>query len=108
MVELRLHLELYSREAIDEAVQTFSPYGQIDALDEPPYRVLRVSAPSPERERGIAGELGNYALGTALSRTDDEPDATSGSGGDETAAEALAALSEPDSDPSGDPARREP
>ena len=66
MIELRLHLELDAPGAIDDAVERFSPFGELEQLDEAPYRVVRVRAATPERERAIAGELANFALGNSI------------------------------------------
>jgi hypothetical protein len=77
MIELRLHLELYARSAIDDAVERFSSFGELEQLDEAPYRVVRVRAATPERERAIAGELANFALGNSIGaeRAADDPGA---------------------------------
>ncbi len=63
MTLLRLHRDLYRGEAVDEALKVFEPHGTFVRKEEPSHWVVEVTARSPERERRIAGELGNYALG---------------------------------------------
>ena len=59
MTVLRLHRDLYQGAALGEALGVFAPHGTFERKDEPSHWVVE----SPERERRIAGELGNYALG---------------------------------------------
>ena len=66
MVELRLHRELYDAAALEAALQIYAPHAEIELGDDGPHRVVRVRAASPERERRVAGELGNYALGMTM------------------------------------------
>jgi len=66
MVELRLHRELYAAEAIAAALEIYAPHAEIELGDEAAYQVVRVRAATPERERRVAGEFGNYALGTTV------------------------------------------
>jgi hypothetical protein len=60
---LRLHRDLYGASAVDEAFAVYAPHGELARKDEPSHWVVEVTARSPERERRIAGQLGNYALG---------------------------------------------
>jgi hypothetical protein len=60
---LRLHRDLYQGAALGEALGVFAPHGTFERKDEPSHWVVEITANSPERERRIAGELGNYALG---------------------------------------------
>jgi hypothetical protein len=70
MRELRLHQDLYAGGAVDEALGVYAPHAELERSEVPPYWIVRITARSPERERRIAGELGNYALGlTAKGRT---------------------------------------
>lgn len=66
MTELRLHRALYRGTSIDEAVKVYGPYGSFELAEEADYWKVRVTAKSPERERRIAGELANYALGLTV------------------------------------------
>jgi hypothetical protein len=63
MTLVRLRRDLYAAAAVDEAFDVYKRYGGLDRADDVSHWVVRVVAPSPERERRIAGELGNYALG---------------------------------------------
>jgi hypothetical protein len=60
---LRLQRELYAGEAVAAAVAVYEPHGTLARKDEPTHWVVEIAARTPERERRIAGELGNYALG---------------------------------------------
>jgi hypothetical protein len=66
VIELRLHKSLYRGEAVDEAVKVYGPHGTFELVQEPQHWTVRVHAASPERERRVAGELGNYALGLTV------------------------------------------
>jgi hypothetical protein len=73
MVELRLNRELYAPAAIEAAVATYRDYAEIELGDEAGYRLVRVRAASAERERRVAGELGNHALGVTIRQHGSEP-----------------------------------
>jgi hypothetical protein len=60
---LRLHRELYRGPSVDEAARLYGPHAGVELFEEPSYWCVRVTAASPERERQVAGELANYALG---------------------------------------------
>lgn len=66
MTELRLHRELYRGECVDAAVKTYGRFGSFELTEEPSHWVVRVSCKTPARERQVAGELGNYALGLTI------------------------------------------
>jgi hypothetical protein len=63
---LRFHRELYRGTAVDEAVKVLAPHGDFQLREEPAHWVVEVTGATPERERRIAGELGNYALGLTV------------------------------------------
>lgn len=63
MTVLRLHRDLYQGAALDQALGIYAEHGTFARKDEPGHWVVEITARSPERERRIAGELGNYALG---------------------------------------------
>jgi hypothetical protein len=66
MTELRFHRELYAGTAVDEAVKVFARFGTFDLSEQSEHWVVRITARTPARERQIAGELGNYALGLTI------------------------------------------
>lgn len=67
MIELRFHRDLYRGESVDAAAKALSPYAtSVDRAEEPTHWVLRVTAATPERERRVAGEIANRALGTTV------------------------------------------
>ncbi len=64
MTTLRFHRAVYSGPALDEAMKVFAPYAKIDGREEPEHWVVTIDG--GERERAVAGELGNYALGLTV------------------------------------------
>lgn len=66
MTELRFHRDLYSDASVAQAVSTFERYATIARADEPSHFVVRVTSESVAREKRVAGELGNFALGTTV------------------------------------------
>jgi hypothetical protein len=70
LTELRFRRSLYRAAAVDEAASTYGPYAAIERCDDSDYWGLRISARSPERERRIAGELANFALGRTVGARD--------------------------------------
>lgn len=68
MIELTFHRELYAGEAVDEAAKLYEPYATIERVAEEHRWVVRVTAEAPARERRIANELANFALGITIER----------------------------------------
>ncbi len=68
MIALRLHRDLYPGECVDEAARALEGYASLERVEEASHWVVRVTASSAERERRVAGELGNRALGLAVRR----------------------------------------
>ncbi len=69
MIELRLHRDLYRGEAVDEAMKTYGTFATFERVDPAPgidYWTVRVTASSPGRERKVAGEVANCALGLTV------------------------------------------
>jgi hypothetical protein len=67
VIELRFHRDLYRGESVDAAAKALAPYATaIDRAEEPAHWVLRVTATTPERERRVAGEIANRALGITV------------------------------------------
>lgn len=63
MIERRFHRDIYPAEALQGAMKVYERFARFEVLDDGDHRVVRVTAKQPERERKIAQELGNYALG---------------------------------------------
>ncbi|MGH7440244.1 MAG: hypothetical protein ACRENE_31515, partial [Polyangiaceae bacterium] len=56
-------------EAVDEAIKTYGSFGTFERVDPAPgvdYWTVRVTAASPSRERKVAGEVANCALGLTV------------------------------------------
>lgn len=66
MIELRFHRELYQGTAVDEALKIFGAHATFEQAEEPAHWIVRLSANDPAREKRIAGELANYALGLSI------------------------------------------
>ena len=64
--EVKFHRELYAGEQIDAALKALGKYARFEQAEEPQHWVVKVSCKTPERERAVAGELGNWALGLTL------------------------------------------
>ncbi len=66
MKELRFHRSVYDVAAVDAAIATFERFAQIARSEDGESVVVQITASSPARERRVAGELGNFALGTTI------------------------------------------
>ena len=66
MTELRFHRALYRGEAVDEAIKTFDRYATLGRAEEDYYWVDWIEAESEARERRVADELSNFALGLTI------------------------------------------
>lgn len=66
MTELRFHRELYTGNAIDEALKLYARFGTFEQAEEAEHWVVRVSAATEDRARKVARELANYALGLTI------------------------------------------
>lgn len=66
MTELRLHRELYSGEAIDAAVEAFAGLARFELREEGEHWLVVIAECDGERDREIAGEFSNYALGLTI------------------------------------------
>jgi hypothetical protein len=73
VTDLRLHKALYPGETVDQAVKVYASYATFELEEEPLHWRVRVTASAPERERRIAGELGNYALGLTVKARGSRP-----------------------------------
>jgi hypothetical protein len=66
VIELKFHRAIYAGPSVDEAVKIFASYAAFELEEEPEHWRVRITAASGDRERRIAGELGNYALGLTI------------------------------------------
>jgi hypothetical protein len=57
---------VYTAAAVDEALAVYSPHADIERTAQGDVWLIDVNCPDPVRERRIAGELGNYALGLTI------------------------------------------
>lgn len=66
MIELRFHREVYAGAAVDAAVKVFAAHASFELAEEPAHWIVKLTGADPARERRVAGELGNYALGLTV------------------------------------------
>jgi hypothetical protein len=66
VTELRFHRDLYREAAVEKAVASLASYATFERADEATHFVVRITAASPVRERRIAGEVSNFALGLTV------------------------------------------
>ena len=68
MIELRFHRDLYAGASVDEAVKAYARFAEFQLREEPGEWVVQITARTPEREKKVARELGNMALGLTVRR----------------------------------------
>ena len=73
MTELKFDRQIYAGTAVDEAVKTFAGFAAFELREEPQHWVVQLTATTPERERQVAGELGNFALGLTVKNREARP-----------------------------------
>jgi hypothetical protein len=66
VTELRLHRDIYRGPSVDEALKIFAAHATFERIEERAHWVIRIASRTPQREKRIAGELGNYALGLTV------------------------------------------
>jgi hypothetical protein len=66
VIELRFHRDLYDGKAVDEALKTFGKFASFEQREEPSHWVVQITGKDVERERRIANELANFALGLTI------------------------------------------
>jgi hypothetical protein len=66
VIELRFSRELYLGTAVDEAVKQFAGLAEFELVQEDDAWVVVVRGKDEKRERKVAGELGNFALGITV------------------------------------------
>jgi len=64
--QLRFHRSLYRGESVDEAIKTFDRYARIERAEEDDYWVVSIASGTAARERRVADELANFALGLTI------------------------------------------
>ena len=70
MIEVRFHRDLYAGVAVDEAVKAYARFAEFQLEESPGEWVVRITARTPEREKKVARELGNMALGLTVRRSE--------------------------------------
>ncbi len=68
MIELRFHKELYDGAAVDQAQKTYGAFAELSLSEESVCWVVQVVHADPARERRVASELSNFALGVTIER----------------------------------------
>ncbi|GMV14545.1 MAG: hypothetical protein HS104_42380 [Polyangiaceae bacterium] len=68
MIELRFPSDLYSGEAIDQAVKVYAEHARAELEQTPDAYVVRLHALGDASEGLVADELANYALGATIER----------------------------------------
>lgn len=66
--ELRFHRQLYSGEAVDQAVKAFAAFADFDLEETESHWVVRLTPRDPAHTRKLLGGLGNHALGLTVQR----------------------------------------
>jgi len=66
MRELKFHREVYQGEQLDAAVKLYEKFGTFSLAEEGEHFVVRIESKTSGRERRLAGELSNYALGLTI------------------------------------------
>lgn len=66
MRELRFSKDLYLGEQVDAALQVFARYGRIEREEDEGGWIVRLHAGTRAKERRLAGEIANYALGATI------------------------------------------
>lgn len=65
MIERRFHRSIYDVRAVEGAVRVLERFATLAVSEEGEHHVVRVTAKSAARERRVANELCNHALGLA-------------------------------------------
>lgn len=66
MREVKFHRDIYQGDLIDAAVKLYEKFGTFALAEEGEHFVVRIESKNEARERRLAGELGNYALGLTI------------------------------------------
>ncbi len=68
MIEIRFHRDLYSEEALAEAIDRYVDYAHIERETTDTAFVVRVEPKESVDGEAVADELGNYVLGATIER----------------------------------------
>ena len=68
MKTVRFHRALYPGEVLDEALKVYESFATIERKEEPSHWIVTLTADKEARERRVAGELANYALGLTVQK----------------------------------------
>ena len=68
MTELRFHREIYSGQAVDQAVKTWSSFADFELSETDDHWVVKVTPKHESATAQIIGEFGNYVLGLTVDR----------------------------------------
>jgi hypothetical protein len=74
VILLKLHRKIYRGTSVDAALKVYAKYATFEQREEPDHWVVTVSATTPVRERRVAGELANYALGLTIAARNATPE----------------------------------
>ena len=66
MTELRFDKSVYAAAAIDEAIGLYASYATLEKSDADGAVVVKVTGKTDSRERKVAGEFANHALGRTI------------------------------------------
>ncbi|HLT38811.1 MAG TPA: HxsD-like protein [Enhygromyxa sp.] len=66
--ELRFHREVYSGEAIDQAVKTWSNFAEFELSESDQHWIVKLTPKHEPAAARIIGEFGNYVLGLTVDR----------------------------------------
>lgn len=66
MTELRFHREVYLGEAVDAASKVYEKFAKLTLREDGEHWVVDIVGKNAARERRVAGELANYALGLTI------------------------------------------
>ena len=66
MATLRFHHTLYSKVALEEAIQVFGEFGELKLEQDMPYYQVELSAAEADDEAELVGEFQNYALALTI------------------------------------------
>ncbi|HJK89487.1 MAG TPA: HxsD-like protein [Polyangiaceae bacterium LLY-WYZ-15_(1-7)] len=70
MRELRFPKEVYPGAHVDAAMKVYARFGEFEREESETHWVVRITSGSRAKERRLAGELGNYALGLTIQGRD--------------------------------------
>ncbi|MBK9001453.1 MAG: hypothetical protein IPM35_37510 [Myxococcales bacterium] len=68
MIELRFQRDLYSGDAVDQALKVYAEHARAELEETPDAYVVRLHALGGASEGLVADELANYALGATIER----------------------------------------